>query len=174
MSSSPWRIETLFEHFTTRFTDIDLRQQQRFDAQTKAIDAAMIAQRTAIEAALVAADKATDKAEEAAQRRFESVNEFRATLSDQATTFMTRAEAMSMFERNAERIVEMQKRMDTYISRDAVLAEYDRVTTQLSALSERQTRSEGKGLGLNAGWSYVATTFGIVATIVAAYFAIKG
>ena len=59
----------------------DLRYQQRFEAQS-----------TAIKDALIAAEKAVTKAEVATERRFESVNEFRQTLSDQAAKFVTRTE----------------------------------------------------------------------------------
>jgi hypothetical protein len=164
----------LREHFEARLHDMDIRQQQRFDAQTKAIDAAMTAQRTAIDAALTAADKATLKAEQAAKDKFESMNEFRGTLTDQNATFMTRAESLSMFERNAERIQEIMRRLDGFAARDAVLAEYDRITTQVQGLSDRVTRSEGKGSGLQAGWGYIVAGIGLIATIIAIYIAIRG
>jgi Flp pilus assembly protein TadB len=70
---------------------MDLRYQQRFEAQTKAIDAA-----------LLAAKEAVTKAENATEKRFESVNEFRDTLSDQAATFITRVEYASLEKRVTE------------------------------------------------------------------------
>ncbi len=69
----------------------DHRYQQRFEAQTKAIDAA-----------LLAAEKAVTKAETATERRFESVNEFRATLGDQAAKLATRLELDAANERVRE------------------------------------------------------------------------
>jgi hypothetical protein len=57
--------------------------------------------------ALAAADKAALKAETAVEKRFEGVNEFRAALSDQAINLITRAEARSLADRNAERIDEL-------------------------------------------------------------------
>jgi hypothetical protein len=79
---------------------------ERYATQTKALDAAFLAQqtamRTALEAAekavataLTSAEKAVAKAEVAADKRFESVNEFRAQLSDQTRTFPTRNEVNS-------------------------------------------------------------------------------
>lgn len=50
-------------------------------------------------AALQAAKEAVTKAEMATERRFESVNEFRQTLSDQAGTFISRTEFNSLKER---------------------------------------------------------------------------
>ncbi len=68
-----WTVSTLKEHFD----------------QLRASD------QEAIAAALAAAEKAVTKAEEASSKRFESVNEFRQTLSDQTATFLTRKEAMA-------------------------------------------------------------------------------
>ena len=76
---------------------------ERYATQTKALDAAFLAQQTAmrtalevaekaVQTALVSAEKAVAKAEVAAEKRFESVNEFRAQLTDQAATFPTRNE----------------------------------------------------------------------------------
>jgi hypothetical protein len=62
------------EHFKALLAEMDLRYQQRFDAQN-----------TAIAAALLAAEKAVTKAEIAADKRFELLNELRvgvATKSD--------------------------------------------------------------------------------------------
>jgi hypothetical protein len=64
----------------------------RFEAQDKAVAAALAAAEKAVTAALSAADRAVSKAEIAADKRFESVNEFRQTLSDQTRTFVPRAE----------------------------------------------------------------------------------
>lgn len=69
--SSEWTVDTLKAHHDQRFADQD----------------------KAVTAALQAAKEATTKAERAAERRFESVNEFRQQLSDQAAHFMPRAEA---------------------------------------------------------------------------------
>ncbi len=61
----------------------DRQYGQRFDAQEKAVAAA-----------LAAAKEAVTKAEVAAEKRFDSVNEFRNTLKDQTGTFVTRNEAL--------------------------------------------------------------------------------
>ena len=54
--------------------------------------------------ALASADKAVMKAEDAAQRRFESVNEFRATLSDQQRDLVTKTEVSLRFTALEDRI----------------------------------------------------------------------
>jgi hypothetical protein len=79
---------SLREHVLALLQQMELRYQQRFDAQTSAINAA-----------LQATKEAVIKAETATERRFESVNEFRQTLSDQAGTFISRTEFNSLKER---------------------------------------------------------------------------
>lgn len=77
-----WTLETLKEHIQVLMTEADRRNQQRFEGQEKAVSAALQAQKEAV-----------TKAETAAEKRFESVNEFRQQLSDQAASFMPRREA---------------------------------------------------------------------------------
>ena len=85
--------------------EADLRYQQRFEAQTKALDAAFLAQQTAVQAALsaaekgvqtalVAAEKAVTKAETAAEKRFDAISEFRAAFNDLVASQMPRKESL--------------------------------------------------------------------------------
>jgi hypothetical protein len=57
------------------------------------VDTRFEAQKEAVTAALAAADRAVNKAELASEKRFDSVNEFRAALNDSARLLMPRAEA---------------------------------------------------------------------------------
>jgi hypothetical protein len=106
--------------------DLTLREyvDVRFDAQEKAVSAA-----------LAAAKEAVTKAESASEKRFESINEFRGTLSDQARTLMPRAEAEGQFK---------------------VLNE------KLDALSARLSARENQSQGLASGWAYVVGIVGIL------------
>jgi len=85
-----WTTDSLFEYFTARMDDADVRYSQRFQAQEKAID----------------------KSDAASEKRFEAVNEFRNTLSDQTKTFMPRLEAETRTHANAEKIDALASRMD--------------------------------------------------------------
>lgn len=67
---SGWTVDTLKEFIEQRITDQD----------------------KAVQAALIAAKEAVIKAETATEKRFESVNEFRAQLADQSNTLMPRQE----------------------------------------------------------------------------------
>jgi hypothetical protein len=111
-----WTLDTLKEHFERRFLDMD-----------KAVAAALQAQK-----------EATTKAETAAERRFESVNEFRAQLSDQANTFMPRLEAEQRIAQNAEK---------------------------LSALEGRVNKTDGRATGISGLYAAVIAGLGILVGI---------
>jgi hypothetical protein len=114
---------------------------QRFEDQQIAVAAAFAAQKEAIAAALAAQEKAVAKAELAAERRFDNVNEFRGQLADQASTFMSRAEALLQMKANADKI---------------------------DALATRIDRTEGRSSGMNAGWAILmgaVATLGVIVTL---------
>lgn len=96
--------------------------------------------------ALAAADRAVVKAEAAAEKRFEGVNEFRATLSDQAARLMPREEAVT--------------RMDSLRER-------------LDALTLRITTTEGRSSGLAAGWGWIVGVVGLIGGILGIVLALK-
>lgn len=79
---------------------------QRFDAQEKAVAAA-----------LAAAKEAVAKAEAAAEKRFEGLNEFRGTLKDQQATLMPRAEVLALLKSMDEKIQNNDGRISAIISR---------------------------------------------------------
>lgn len=81
MVQGQWTVDTLREYLTSIIDANDRRYSARFDAQEKAVIAA-----------LDSAKEAVLKAEGSSEKRFESVNEFRKTLSDQTAQFITRAE----------------------------------------------------------------------------------
>ena len=77
---------------TSAATDVSLREylaalinaeRERSDARFKSIE-------DSVHAAFTESQKAITKAETATEKRFEGVNEFRMTLSDQASQFVTR------------------------------------------------------------------------------------
>lgn len=174
LSRRGWTIETLLEHVNTRFEERDVRHQQRYDAQMHEIELNIFAQRSAVDAALAAANLANTKAESATELRFQSVNEFRQTLSDQAAQFITRGEAELSIERNTERIQEVQRRVQDVAMKDDVISALKSFSERLDSLNERVTRGEGKGSGLAAGWGYIVAFGGLIAAVVAIYANLHG
>jgi len=83
-------------HIEMVLNERDRRYEDRFEGQEKAVGAA-----------LQAAKEAVQKAEVAAEKRFDAVNEFRAQLADQASTFMPRLEAENRIHQNAEKIADV-------------------------------------------------------------------
>ncbi len=117
-----WTLETLKEHYDSRF-----------DAQEKAVMAA-----------LAAAEKAVIKAETAAERRFESVNEFRGQLTDQAATFMPRLEA-------EQRIGQLAEKVEGLIKANAAT---------FTSMGTRLDLAQGRSSGLAAGWGFLVAGIG--------------
>jgi hypothetical protein len=91
------RIGAVEQRILAVMDERDKRYEERFNSSQLAVDAA-----------LNAAEKATTKAEGAAEKRFEAVNEFRATLSDQQRTLMPRSEAEQRLADLARQIADLK------------------------------------------------------------------
>lgn len=117
---SEWTVDTLKEHIMG-LRDGDLR---------------------AIAAASAAAERADTKADTALEKRLDGVNEFRATLADQAKQLASRVEVEALEKRVGE-------------------------------LADRFNKTEGRAVGLNAGWVYLIGAAGIViaaVTLISTFF----
>jgi hypothetical protein len=126
--------------------ELEWRLEQRVNALERLTDAKLANLTTLVDAhaervglALAAADKAVSKAEVATEKRFESVNEFRQTLSDQTRSFISKVEFEAVRDTNAARIADLASRLD---------------------------KTEGKTVGLNAGWIYLLGGLSVAATLV--------
>ena len=148
-------LETRFDLLTTSLQDkldaADLRYQQRFEAQSKALEAAFQSQQQAMQTALAAAkeavvaameaaNRAVQKAEMAADKRFEGVNEFRATLADQQRTLMPRSEVDVLFRAMNDRLTALKEIVD-------------------ARASERR--------GVSGGYGNAVAIIGLIATVLA-------
>jgi hypothetical protein len=147
---------SLLESITRLLDEMALRHQNhsemRIQALESLIDAKLTTLRTIIDLQaeksvnlLASSDKAILKAEAATEKRFESVNEFRQTLSDQTKTFISK--------------VEFEALRDT-------------TGTRIAGLSSRLDKIEGKAVGLNAGWIYLLGGLSAVGTVVSVIVAI--
>lgn len=87
------------------------------------------------------------QAQEAATTYMREVtNEFRGQLADQQSTFITRTESLARAQSNADKI---------------------------DALATRIDRTEGRSGGLNAGWAYLIGGIGLLAALIAIFFALQ-
>src|ERR1700679_3563652 len=80
----------------------------RFDAQEKAVNAA-----------LAAADRAVNKAEVASEKRFENMNEFRGALADSARLLMPRSEYEQAQKTLSDKVEKMETRLNAADDRGA-------------------------------------------------------
>lgn len=121
-------METLKAHLSDLIASNDRRYQHQFVAQEKAVATA-----------LKSAEQAVLKAESATERRFESVNEFRATLSDQTAGLIPRKEAEA-------RMIGLAARVEL--------------------LDGRVNRAEGAARGLQLGWAMLTGLVVVIGSIV--------
>jgi hypothetical protein len=109
-----WTVESLYTHFSRIIKDLDKQTGSRFKASNQisiarkeAINIAIKSVESTASAAQQASEEAVKKAEAASEKRFDSVNEFRKTLTDQATFFATKEEMENRFKTNADKIAEL-------------------------------------------------------------------
>jgi hypothetical protein len=158
-----WTPETLRVHLEALLAEKNLRDQQRFDAQEKALADALTAVEKGTQATFQAAKEATLKAEHAAEARYAAMNEFRGQLSDQASTFMPRAEAVGQ-------IAALTARMEAAA---AVIAErQERTNQEVDKLASHIDRSVGQRSGMDAGWAYLVGVIGVGATLITVVIAV--
>ena len=110
--------ENLQQQLDQRMAALQVLLDQRYAAQTRAFEVARDTALDSVRAALASAETAVAKAEIATEKRFESVNEFRASLADQTSSFMTRDEVNVRIQslttttsRNAELIAALELRL---------------------------------------------------------------
>jgi hypothetical protein len=113
---SGWTVDTALEHVMAQIASNDRRYEERFAASQKALELGLAGTKSEINAALVAADRAVQKAEAASEKRFEGVNEFRSTLSDQQRTLIPRQEVDVLVRGLDEKIAQLTKQFDAVIA----------------------------------------------------------
>jgi hypothetical protein len=103
------------------------------------VDIRFEAQAEAVKSALASADRAVAKAEAASDKRFDAVNEFRASLNDNTRTLLPRAEAEQAFKAINEKLEQLTSRVNT---------------------------RDDRGQGMSDIWGYIVGAIGILALII--------
>jgi hypothetical protein len=135
-----WTLEAFTDHVGKQMAELDLRYQQRFEAQEKAIAAA-----------LAAAERAVLKAEAASERRFESVNEFRSVLTAQSATLATKEEVGLAIKALIDKIdgpSGVARLLDSYMSRDT--GRHEETGAAKTQRNQSMTISVAVGVGVLA------------------------
>jgi len=146
MAPPAWTFATLYLHLRDKINHVEASIRDKIDSNDLRYEQRQVNGEKAVDAALKAAKEAVTKAETASEKRFDSVNEFRAALSDQAGTLMSKAEAEP---------------------RLAALAE------KIASISARIEREEGKEVGTSLGWTIVVGGIAAVSAVINSMFLLK-
>jgi hypothetical protein len=160
-----------------RFSMLRDMLDERYATQTKALDAAFIAQQTAVEKALASQEKAvgtaqsatllaSQKSDVASEKRFDAVNAFRAQQADIIRTFMPRSEAESIASAAAARIKELSELMAGAMSRTEASALHDRSAERIQELTDRINRTEGQNAGVKDNKAGLYAAIGLAVSLI--------
>jgi len=147
---------TLRDHLLALMAEKDKRDEQRFEAQEKAVRDALLAAEKAVAAALTTAKEAVAKAETATEKRFESVNEFRSALTDAQTRFATSDAVHSLED-------ELDRRLSAL--RDEYLRNHVDLVKRVEANSEVIAATTGTSAGTMRIFLVAAVALSLISVI---------
>lgn len=165
---------------TERHGEMDRRYEQRFTAQQAAVAVALArvdkefhehiqSARDETQAALLAADKAIAKSEASTLKQFEGVNEFRATLTDQAASFMPRKESDVRIDGLAEKIANVSEHvvaLQLQLSSRLDVSQ-GQITGGRTAIQERRNSNAAVYAAIGFAMTALLTVITVVGVIVA-------
>jgi len=149
-----WNILSLKEYFEDRLKSIDDKHTTIREGDQRALSAALASSKEAI-----------TKAETATENRFSSVNEFRAALSDQTRSFVSRAEWLGVTDAMSKDIKANLEQTRTLVPRTEWQSSHDQISKDVNALGLRFEKYEANTSGKAAGNSTTWATIIIVVTI---------
>lgn len=118
------------------------------------------------EALRIGSEVAINKSEVATEKRFESVNEFRAQLESQAASFMPRRESEANWHRASDAIEAITKVQTSMITRPEVNATLAALTDRVNELGTRLTRAEGNKTGITESRTGLYAMLAAIAALV--------
>ncbi len=149
---SAWTIDSLKMHLDVQIADLKAALSERYEAQTVAMQTALVEQEKARDAALEAAEKARDAALHSLEKRLDGMNAFREQLREQNITFARvdvvdaqNAELRKAIERNADRAGGIELRIQSMPSRDELATS---AITLASSVEQVHKVMDEKAVGL--------------------------
>lgn len=136
-----------------------------FAANEKLVTAAFNATEKATSAALAAAKEAVVKAEAASERRFDSVNEFRGQLKDQAASFITRDEYSAQLKSLGDKLDAATVNFSSQLDRAT-----SQLNTSIASLTASRATTEGRTTGRAELWAIIIGAVSVVLVAMAIYF----
>lgn len=106
-------------------------------------------------------ERAIAKAEVATEKRFDSINEFRATLADQASRLMPRSEYDVQHKALEERVTVVEETLEAKITSNE---------NRINSIQQSMTSILARGGGIKDAWAYLVAATGLVIAALAVYF----
>jgi hypothetical protein len=158
-------LQNLWEHIERRERAIllhvhndQIERDKRYDAKFATVKVSAELAAEAVRLAMNAAEKAVEKAEAATNKRFESVNEFRAQMADMQATFAR----MDMVE---SRFVTLSSKVSASAREDVMESRFNAVQRRLDDFATWQNTMVGRSSGIQAGWAWIVGGITVVATV---------
>lgn len=133
---------SLREYIERILEETEKRNNQRFNAQERAIETASAATKEASAAALTAVKDSGAKAEAAIEKRLEGTNEWQRKFADTEKT---------------------------YIRGDVAEARFKGMEVQIAALTSQLTETKGRGAGRNDIWIILVVVSGFIVSVTALF-----
>lgn len=166
-------LEGLKELMVSKFEasgNLALERDTRYEQRFKAMD-----EKTGL--ALTASEKAVVKAETATEKRFDSVNEFRGQLKDQASTLLPRLEADAQFKVYEDKIDLLKDQAVTLLPRSEADTQFrgyddkiDDLKKEIHSLRESRVVTVAKELEKKETQSTVQWSVGTILTVISMLF----
>lgn len=190
---SAWTVAALEVFLVKLINERDRAYQQRWEASEKATGAALTAAKEAVAAALLAQKEAVSKAEMATEKRFDAVGEAHAALTEQAATFLPRAEfdrtlrslsdkldilTMTLADKTEAAAKGFESRLDAISHAFEAKTEANALKidnnnksfgARLDDLRAFKDTTKGRSDGLNSGWVYLLGLVSLVNGLVALF-----
>lgn len=155
-----------YKAFVQRLADErDKHYMSLLEMQKETTDQRLLDQAAAVAAALAAAKEAFGKAESASDKRFDSVNEFRGQLKDQAATFITRDEYTVQLKALAEKIDVITANFTAQIGRTT-----EQINNSIASLALSRAANEGKSSGRVELWGIILSTLATLGVLLGIYW----
>ena len=159
------KIDTLGDNIVDKIQCADAKYQVQFTDSKEAVTAALTATKEAI-----------NKADQANEKRFDAVNEFRSTLSDQQAKLLTRTEYDSAHKSLIEKIDGVENRINrtegasnVYVTQSDLANAMDKLQVSIEATLRPvvtfMNSQTGQQKGIGASWGVALGIFGLVSTI---------
>lgn len=163
-----WSVHVLDEHLERTFKLRDERDEARFkiieqvaEEREKRYEQRFSSSDSAVSAAILSAKEAVTKAEIATEKRFDSVNEFRAALADQTLLLATKAEMDARLALYDEKLISITNSVE-----DANLA--------INRVCQTEAGTEGRHTGMGVVVAYAVGGAGVLIAIISVLLRIAG